>query len=46
VAFCEVLAVLIGNQGVWPALAAATASAVALQTATMIRTPILQRAVQ
>jgi hypothetical protein len=45
VAFCEVLALLIGNQGLWPALAAATASAVALQAVTIIRTPILQRAV-
>jgi hypothetical protein len=46
VGFCEVLALLIRAQGVWPAVAAATLAAIIIQAATLVRTPVLQRAVQ
>jgi hypothetical protein len=45
VAFCEVLALLIRHQGIWPAVAAATLAAVAIQAAALARPSILQRAV-
>jgi hypothetical protein len=45
VAFCEVLALLIRDQGIWPAAAAATLVAVAIQAAALARPSVLERAV-